>query len=105
MGYVDVSMPGYVRKTLKRLQHVPKTYPQYSPHAHVPIQYATKHTRQYATAPDDSPLLTSVETKYIQSVTGSHLYHGRALDFTILPSLNEIVSEQASLTQKTKEKA
>ena len=41
-GYVDVSMPGYVQKTLKRLQHTPRTYPQYSPHAHVPIQYATK---------------------------------------------------------------
>ena len=41
-GYVDVSMPGYVGKTLIRLQHVPKMYPQYSPHESVPIVYATK---------------------------------------------------------------
>ena len=69
-GYVDVSMPGYV-KILIRLQHVPKIYPQYSPHESVPIVYATKNTRQYATAPDTSPLLNPKDTKFIQSVTGS----------------------------------
>ena len=92
-GYVDVSMPGYVQKTLERLQHKPPSSPQYSPHAHVPIVYATKNTRQYATAPDTSPLLSPKDTKYIQSVTGSNLYYGRAIDYTILPALNEIASE------------
>ena len=64
-----------------------------------------KNTRQYATAPDTSPLLNPKETKYIQSVTGSMLYYGRALDHSILPALNEIASEQSSPTQSTKEKA
>ena len=50
-----------------------------------------------------SPLLTPKGTKYFQSVTGSHLYYGRAIDYTILPALNEIVSEQASPPQKTQE--
>ena len=104
-GYVDISMPGYLEKALERLQYNKKIYPQYSPHAHVPIQYATKNTRQYATAPDTSPLLNPKETKYIQSVTGSMLYYGRALDHTILPALNEIASEQSSPTQSTKGKA
>ena len=89
-GYVDISMPGYLEKALKRLQYTPKISPQYSPHAHIPIQYATQNTRQYATAPDTSPLLGPKQTKYIQSVTGSFLYYGRALDFTILTALNEI---------------
>ena len=105
LGYVDVSMPGYVRKTLIRLQHKPQVSPQYSPHDCVPIQYATKNTRQYATAPDTSPFLSPVETKYIQSVTGSLLYYGRAIDYSILPALNEIASEQAQPTQQTKKKA
>ena len=83
-GYVDVSMPGYVQKTLQRLQHTPSTSPQYSPHQHVPIQYGTKNTHQYATAPDMPPLLNPVETNYIQSVTGSHLYYGRAIYYRIL---------------------
>ena len=41
-GYVDISMPGYLQKTLEVLQHIPKLSPQYSPHVHVPIQYAEK---------------------------------------------------------------
>ena len=86
-------MPDYVKKTLARLQHTPKVSPQYSPHAHIPIVYATRNTRQYATAPDTSPLLNPKDTKYIQSVTGSFLYYARALDHTILPALNEIASE------------
>ena len=98
-------MPGYVRKTLIRLQHKPQVSPQYSPHDCVPIQYATKNTRQYATAPDTSPFLSPVETTYIQSVTGSLLYYGRAIDYSILPALNEIASEQAQPTQQTKKKA
>ena len=73
-------MPGYVQKTLKRLQHTSKKFPQYSPHGHVPIQYATQNTRQYAAVHDTSPLLTSVGIRYIQSVKGSHLYYGRAID-------------------------
>ena len=50
-------------------------------------------------------MLNPKDTKFIQSVTGSFLYYGRALDNTILPALNEIASEQAQPTQKTMEKA
>ena len=101
-GYLNARL---CLKTLERLQYKPKSSPQYSPHAHVPIVYATKNTRQYATAPDTSPLLAPKGTKYIQSVTGSHLYYGRTIDYTILPALNEIASEQASPTHKMQEKA
>ena len=104
-GYVDVSMPDYVTDALKRLNHVPQVTPQYSPHAHIPIQYGTKGTRQYATAPDLSPPLSPKETTKLQSITGSFLYYGRALDNTILPALNEIASMQAHPTEQTKQKA
>ena len=70
VGYVDVFMPGYAQKTLTRLQRTPKISPHYSPHAHVPIQCSTRNTRQYVTVPDNSPLLTPVETTYIASGTG-----------------------------------
>ena len=98
-------MPKYIRKTLKRQQHTPHVYPQYSPHESVPIQYATKNTRQYASAPDTSPFVCPTETKYIQSVTGSHLYYERTIDCTILPALNEVASEESQPTQKTKQKS
>ena len=96
-------MPDYVIKTLSRLQHTPKVSPRYSLHAHIPIQYATKNTRQYATATDTSPHLTPLEKTYIQSVTGIHLYYGHAIDHTIITALNEL-SEQAQPTQNTKAK-
>jgi hypothetical protein len=99
-GYVDISMPEYVDKMLQRLQHTPKTKPQYSPHKHLPIVYGTTNTRQYATAPDSSPHLSPTGTTHIQSIVGSHLYYGRAIDHTILPTLNEISSEQAMPTEK-----
>ena len=41
-GYVDVSMPGYVEKTLKRLQHVKPSSPQYSPHRWTEPSYGSK---------------------------------------------------------------
>ena len=103
-GYVDVAMPKYVPDSLRRLQHVPKKYPQYSPHEHAPIRYGKKGAQQFATAPDDSPQLDPQGTKHVQSTTGSFLYYGRAIDYTILPALNAIASAQAQPTQKTKNK-
>jgi hypothetical protein len=32
LGYVDISMPGYVKKALDCLQHSTPTRPQYAPH-------------------------------------------------------------------------
>ena len=103
-GYVDVAMPGYVQASLQRLQHVPRTVPQYSPHVHTPIKYGMKGGRQYANAPDDSPLLTPKDTKHLQSVTGSFLFYGRAIDYTTLPALNEIASSQAKPRETTRKK-
>ena len=98
-GYVDISMPNYVDKILHRLCHPPPTSPQYSPHEHFPITFGPKGTRQYATAPDTSPPLSS--PTYIQQVVGSLLYYARALDNTILPALNDISTQQSKPTQNT----
>ena len=48
-GYVDISMPGYVRKSLKCLCYQQKVTPQYSPHKSVRIRCGkkTNHNRQY----------------------------------------------------------
>ena len=97
-------MPQYVPKSLKRLQHVPNIYPQYSPHRHNPIKYGQKGIQQFANSPDDTPKLSPMDTKHIQSITGSFLYYGRAIDYTILPALNEIASAQAQPTKRMQEK-
>ena len=97
-NYVDVSMPNYVSSALLRLQHVPPSKPQYTPHTWTQPSFG----RKLQLAPsDDSPLLNPIQTKHIQSVVGSFLYYARAVDPTMLPALNEIGAQQSALTQKT----
>jgi hypothetical protein len=104
-NYVEVSMPDYVTGALKRLVHTPLVFPQFSPHQHVPIRYSVKGGRQYATAPDDSPLLSLKDKRHLQSIIGTLLYYGRALDYTILLALNNIAREQATPTVNTMKRA
>ena len=101
-GYVDISMPNYVRDCLVRFQHDLPPKLQHSPHQHTPIQYGSKGTRQYAKNEDTSALLDKKGIKFVQSVTGSLLYYARAIDGTMLPALNEIASQQAKPTVQTK---
>ena len=102
-GFVDVSMPNYVRDTLKRLKHVPKVFPQYSPHKYAPIVYGKPNTQQYTAAQDTTPLLSPKDTKYIQSGVGAFLYYARAIEGTMLPSLNSIGVHQAQPTESTRQ--
>ena len=101
--YVDISMPQYVQDALKRLQHQPKVFPQYSPYHFTPVNYSKLGSRQYATQPDTSPLLNKTETTYIQSVIGSFLYYSRAVDPTALVGINTISFSQSQPTLKTKQ--
>ena len=98
-GYVDISIPDYIKTALKRLGHNASINPQYSPHEHIGINWTNKGDRQYAQQPDTSPFLTVKETKYVQQVVGVFLYYARALDSTMLPALNQIGSQQAQPTQ------
>ncbi len=56
---------------------------------------------QYIAEEINSPPLSKEDTTYIQAVTGTHLYHARAVDPTILPALSAIATEQAKPMQKT----
>ena len=55
---------------------------------------------QYSTT-DNSPLLDEQATKQVQAIYGTFLYHARAVDPTILPTLNEISNQQAKPAEKT----
>ena len=101
-GYVDISMPKSIPDALKKLNHSPKIFPQYSPHKHTPIIYGKKGSQQMANK-DKSQYLPKSDIKYIQSVAGTFLYNARALNYTMLPALNEISSTQAKPTQYTQE--
>jgi hypothetical protein len=103
-GYVDVSMPGYIPKLLKRLQHPTPSKPQYSPHDHYPIKFPKKGEQQLTPIPDTSDSLSPKEITHIQSIVGALLYYGRALDNTILPALDDIAMFQSKPTEKNQSK-
>ena len=102
-GYVDVSMPGFVQKSLKKLNYKGKIYPQNSPH-NCSASYSKPGTTQYAPPPDNTTPLQGKQVTYVQSVVGTFLYYGRAIDYAILPAINDISSEQSKPTKKTLQK-
>ena len=54
---------------------------------------------------DTSPKLSASETKVIESIVGSFLYYGRAVDQIILTALNEVGMQQSKSTRQKKQKA
>ena len=54
-NYVDISMPGYIKKVLHKFQHKKPKKPQYAPHTWTAPVYGKQI--QYAKDPDTSPLL------------------------------------------------
>ena len=101
-GYVDIAMPKYIPELRKKLQHTKPIKPQYAPHKWTQPVFG-KQT-QMALDPHKTEPLDKKGTKYIQSGVGSILYYARAVDPTMLPSLNKIGTTQAKPTKLTKEK-
>ena len=95
-------MPGYLEKAMTRFKHKTPIKVQNSPHRHIEVKYGAK--KQYVDEEVESPPLSKEDTKYVQAVSGTLLYYGRAVDPTILPALSSIATEQAKPTEKTKEK-
>ena len=101
LGYVDTSMPKYIHKTLKRLKYEADKSPQFSPHHFNPIKYSKKGSQQLVEHKHHKELPKS-DIKHIQSIAGSFLYFARAMDYTMLVSLNDIGTTQAKPTEWTK---
>jgi hypothetical protein len=78
---VDLSMHGYVKAVLHRLQHPIPVCPQYSPHKHQTIKYGAKV--QFVEPKDVTKPLTVEQKVTLQHVVGCLLYYARAVDHTI----------------------
>ena len=102
-GYVDISMPKYVAKALKKYNHPPPLKPQLAPHKWSQPAYGKKI--QYATIPDQTNLLDKKDKQKIQSIVGTFLYYGRAVEPTVLTALNDLATYQAQPTNETLQRA
>ena len=95
--WLDISMPGYIKKLLLKYKHRMPTKPQHCPYAPAPKQYGAKAQAPLQLSPD--------KIKEIQRVIGSILYYARAVDITVLMALSSIAIEQSKGTTNTMEKA
>jgi hypothetical protein len=99
-GYVDVSMPGYVGRALKKFNHPAPLRKQHAPHRWVESAYGSKQP-QTPTAESTAQPLDASGTTRVQAINGTFMYYGRGVDPCILVALNEIASEQAKPTTTT----
>jgi hypothetical protein len=101
-GTVDLSMPGYIERTLKKFYHPTPYRPEHAPYDWTVPVYG-RHT-QLAALEDESPLLDDAAKQRVQSVIGTTLFYARAVDPTALVAIGSISAEQSKATDKTKQK-
>lgn len=99
-GTVDLSMPGYIERFLRRFAHAMPQHPERAPHEWAKPNYGAKVQYADTTDPNDTEV-GQAEQQLIQEVVGVLLFYGRAIDSSILVALGTIASQQASPTKKT----
>jgi hypothetical protein len=96
---VKLSMPGYVKAALHKFQHPEPSRPQDSPYPWNAPRYG--ENSQDVFIPEFSPLLVQTDQTRLQQLVGTFLYYARALDNTMLMSLNALASQQNKATEIT----
>ena len=92
-------MPNYVTKALHKFKHPTPKRAKYAPHQWTRPNYVA--TKQVATPLDTSPSISEERKRRIQKTIGTFLYYARALDCTMLPSLNTLAEQQSIPTKNT----
>jgi hypothetical protein len=91
--YIDISMPDYVPKMLKRFSHR-RISPQPSPILYSPPVYGAK---AQLTAPvDDSTTLSSADALEVQQIVGCGMWYARMTDSPTLTAVSILATEQAA---------
>ena len=93
-------MPGHVKQTIQRFQHVVPAQQQDSPYHVPPCKYGTG-----AQDPLPQDTLDRINEKcvnIIQQVISGVLYYALAVDLAVLSALSSIASEQVCTTKDTK---
>jgi hypothetical protein len=98
-GYVEISMPGYIKKKLREYVHIFPKRIQTCPYSPEPKTYGEK--AQAPLPSEDSKPLDKKGILKIQKIVGSILYYAGAVDSTVLIGLSSIAAEQTKATEKT----
>jgi hypothetical protein len=95
-------MPGYIKVTLHKYQSPAPACPEHAPHTWNPPIYGAK--TQFVNEITTSPTLSDKEFNKLQQLTGTLLYYARAVDPTLIMSINVLASEQSNATEVTTDK-
>jgi hypothetical protein len=93
--HIVLTMPGYVDAALRRFK-VTLTRPTHAP-AYCP-RIAFGKSPPSAIQDESLPLSNINDIKFIQEVIGVFLYYARAVDATMIVTLNKLASRQANPT-------
>jgi hypothetical protein len=99
---VDLSVPGYIKATLHKYQYAAPASPEHAPHTWNPPIYGAK--MQFVSDEKISPTLSDKDVNKLQQLTGTLLYYARAVDPTLIMSINVLASEQSKATEVTEDK-
>ena len=83
-------MPIYVKNALHKFRHSKSHRKQHAPHEL--IKPICDRQQQFTPLDLQKPQLSPSETREIQAIIGTCLYYARAVDMTILPSLNTLAT-------------
>ena len=92
-------MPNYIKQAIHKFKHPLASKPEDAPHKWNQPKYGTK--QQLSNAKDDSPVLPPLDIAHIQTIVGTLLYYGIAVDKIMLVALGDLASLQTKVTQKT----
>jgi hypothetical protein len=88
-GTVDLNMPKYIPKALRKFQHSKPAFPHHQPYQNAPIQYGARVQRVDI---DTSAPLTPEVIKRVQAIVSTLLYYGPAVNSTLLSALSSIAA-------------
>jgi hypothetical protein len=92
-------MPRYIKSALHKYQHPAPARPEHAPHTWNPPIYSAK--TQFVNDKTSSPALSDKDVHKLQQLTGTILYYARAVDPTLIMSINVLASEQSNATEVT----
>jgi hypothetical protein len=83
-------MPGYINASLHQYKHPAPARPEHAPHTWNPPVYGAK--TQYVENETTSPALSAKDINKLQQLMGTLLYYARAIDTTLIMSINVLAS-------------
>jgi hypothetical protein len=99
---VDLSMRWYIKAALHKYQHPAPSSPEHAPHTWNQPIYDAK--TQFVNETEPNPALSDKQVYKLQKLTGKLLYYARAIDPTLIMSINVLASEQSNATEVTADK-